>query len=165
MRAYARRSNYSFPWAEKKSKQIRRKLGVQTIEEAVEMSELAGLEGRIGGLEKKLDDAISKLAAAATPQQVNNATDSVRSIQDELRARGLTLGDLDEAAARKQDAKIDERVAAALKLRDEQTAEEARLAAEGGGDGGGDGDGDGDGDGAGSKRDGLGGVRNLLGGS
>lgn len=158
MRDYARRSNYSFPWAEKKSKQIRRKLGVTTIGEAVEMSDLAGFETRLSGLEQQLKEGLAAITAAVTPAEVKGAESSVRSIQDELRARGLTLGDLDEAAARKQDAKIDERVADALKRRDEQAAEEARLAAEAEGDGDDD---DSNGGIVSRVRDGLGGVRNV----
>lgn len=152
LKEFASSRAYSERWAKWKSKAIRDKLGVASIREAVEMSEYAGLEGRIGGLERKLDDAISALTAAVTPKEQDAAKATIRDLKDELRLRGLTEKDLDEAAERKQAAKIDERVAAALKLRDEEAAAAAAA----------NGDGEELEPTFGEKiRDGLGGIRNV----
>lgn len=154
---YARRINYSRPWAEWMRGKIRYKLGVERIGEAVKLSEYAGLESRFNALESKLDSALEKLTQATTPKQERDAR---ADINDLLASRGLTTKDLDALADAKFSDKIDARVAAVLAAREEEAA---RLAAEA--DDGTDDDADDD-DGAGRSGvqkvlDGLGGIKNV----
>jgi len=157
-RSYARRNNYSTKWAEWKSRAIRRRLGVATLREAVEVSEVAGLETKVADLSRKLDAALDAFAKATTPAEKESTGDRVESsasaLQAELRARGLTMKDLDEKAEEKFQSRVDARVRAALEERDRVAAEEAeaRAAEEASGKGKGTLD---------KIVDGLGGVRNV----
>lgn len=119
---YARRNHYSESWAKKKSRRIKDLLGATTIGEALAMSDLAGIERGLADLGRKFDDALKALQAAATPAATSAATDTIRDLREELRLRGLTEKDLDEAAARKRDEAIDARVQAALDARDAAAA-------------------------------------------
>jgi hypothetical protein len=142
---YARRLNYSVPWAKWKSKQVRAKLGAATIGEAVAMTEvtrsdLSDLERRItesvSATISKLTEGLARPSADDAPTKQSAASD----LASELRLRGLTLKDLDAAA----EAKFNERVAATVdaKLAEREAAAEAERKAKeaeenGGGDEGG----------------------------
>jgi len=133
-KAYAARLNYSPAWAEWMSRKVRQKLDVGTIGEAVEMSEFAGLEGRLNDLSRKLDSALEAFSKATTPAEKEAATAKAEGAQAdlsaELRLRGLTLKDLDALQEQKFQAKVDERISAQLAERDKVAAEEAAAAAE-----------------------------------
>jgi len=139
---------------------VRRKLGVATLREVREVSEVAGLETKVADLARKLDTALEAFAKATTPaeKETTGARVEERSqdLAAELRLRGLTLKDLDQLAAAKFDEKVDARVRAALEERDKLAAEEAEAkAAE-------EAAGDGKAKSLGEKIvDGLGGVRNV----
>jgi hypothetical protein len=115
--SYARRIGYSGKWAEWKSKEIRRKLGVTSMKEALAVSELTAEEiAEIRKLKKELEEAKRDLAAAKTPGQRASAREDVAEaksdLDDELRRRGLTRADLDELQQKKEDDRIDARIAA-----------------------------------------------------
>lgn len=148
---YAKRINYSIPWAKWMSGKVRKKLGVPTLKEAVKVSEFADLERKLTGQIEALANAVRE---AVTPKE---KADAGANLDHELKLLGLTRKDLEAAATAKQEALIDSRVDAALTAREEAAkakAEEEAAAAEVDSV-------DGESTVMDKVRDGLGGVRNI----
>lgn len=163
VREFARMHNYSHDWAKWKSREIRRKLGVQTLREAMEMTDGdAGISradfDKLAGVVQATQDAIADLAKAVTPGQRSDAQAQVqaRELDEKEMAKrlGVSLDDVrkireenDYQAFRKHQERLDkERADAAAAAAANENSE---------------GDGKGDGDG-GRLVDGLGGISNLL---
>lgn len=149
---YAAGLNYSWSWAKWMSGRVRQKLGVDTMREAVRVSEYADEIKRLGD---RLEDLAGAVARATTPQQREQARSG---LDDELKLRGLTLNDLDALRESKENDRIAAAVDAALQRRDEEKAKAdaeaaAADAAEEEGNEGGEGGSLGD-----RVRDGLGGI-------
>jgi len=160
--AYAARIHYSKDWAKWKSRQIRDKLGVATIKEAIRLADEAGVtRAEFDGLMKAVaqtNEAIAKLAEAASPSEKEHAQAQVqaRELDEKEMAKrlGISLDDVKKIRDENDFAKFK---AHQERLEKERAEADAAAAAAGNGDGGEEGDGE---DG-GSVLDGLGGVFNL----
>lgn len=155
---FAREHGYSRHWPKWKSRQIRRRFGVATLEEAFRLSEITREEfDSIRRGQEELRDAIRRLDTARTPEAQRDARADVRDaradLDTELRRRGLSEADLDKLQDEKEYEKFKARQArldqereeeAAKKAEADAKAEEERLAKEA----------------EEKKRDGLGGRRN-----
>lgn len=108
---YAREHHFSTHWAKWTSRNIRHKLGVDTLEEAVAVSETereavsrADFD-KLTGLVTKLGDAIEDLAKAG-PARREEARETVREreldVKDHAKALGLTLEDVERLKGEKE---------------------------------------------------------------
>lgn len=152
---YARTHGYSTAWAKWKSKQIRAKLGVQTIGEAVTMSstenengvsraDFEKLTGLVGKLASSIEDLIERPSDQGAQQQV---VQRELDVKDHAKALGLSVEDVTklleekdyEKFRRNADRLEAERVAAETEEEETEEAEEGT-----------------------SVLDGLGGIGNLV---
>ena len=146
-REYARRHSYSYAWAEWKSKEIRRKLGVHTLGEAIQMSEgasegvgkadFARLESLVGKLGDALEDLI-RAKPADQPAAQQQVAQRELDAKDHAKALGLDMKDVE--------AMLGEKDYARFKANQDRLDKE-RAEAEGDGE---------------PQRDGLGGILNLA---
>ncbi len=100
---YARRISYSVWWAKKKSRQVRAKLGVASIEEALAVSEGLGegiTRAEFDGLQRtmgQLADALEQLQRAK-PADQPAAQAQVREreldVKDHAKALGISVDDV-----------------------------------------------------------------------
>jgi hypothetical protein len=158
MAAYAREHGYTLHWAKWKSRSVRRRLGVDTIGEAIAaMADEDGVSRgefeKLMGLVGKLGDSVDELArrpdSQAARQQV---AERQVSLKDHAAALGLTLEDVEKLKGEQEY----ERFKAMQQRLSEETALEDDADDEG--------EGEDEGDGKGSVRtfvDGLGGIRNV----
>ena len=149
---YARSHSYSLPWAKWKSREVRRKLGVSTIGEAVAaMAEIN--EGvsradfdKLTKLVNGLGEAVEDLARARPSEQPaaqQQVQERQLDLKDHAKARGLSLADVE----RLKEEKDYERFKTFLdRYEHEEPEEEPENGATSLGD---------------KIRDGLGGIRNV----
>lgn len=127
--AYAREHGYSNAWAKWKSKEVRRKLGVPTIREAIAMStgenetgvsraDFEKLTSLVGSLGESIDELTKRPADQGAQQQVRERE---LDVKDHARALGLSLDDVqklkdekDYDRFRKMQERLDTERAAAL---------------------------------------------------
>ena len=155
---YARRNNFSLAWGSWKSREVRRKLGVATIREAVRMSEQEK-EGvsrsdfdKLTGLVAKLGDAIEDLAKRPNePAAQQQVRERELDVKDHAKALGLTLDDVERLKGEKEYERFKAMQERLERERDEELDDD---------DGGGDGNGAGKG-GIGQVLDGLGGLSGV----
>lgn len=157
---YSRDHDYSVAWGKWKGREIRRKLGVATLEEAIRVSQGEPEPGvsradfdRLSGLVEKLGDSLEELAQAR-PAEQPAARAEVRerelSLKDHAKALGLSLADVELL---KEERDYERFRAMQERLEAERAEEAAEAAASGGND---------EGKGAGQRiLDGLGGIRNV----
>ena len=124
LRECARRLGYSDHWAKWISRRVRKRLGVNTLEEALAVSDLAGFERRLSDLDSKLSQLADAVLSAVTPQAKESARDDLAS---ELKLRGLTLKDLDALREQRESERVNAAVEAALKRREEEAAAKAAV--------------------------------------
>ena len=101
---YAREHDYSVAWGKWKGREIRRKLGVSTLEEAIRVSQgepesvsRADFD-KLSGLVERLSDSLEELASAR-PAEKAEARAEVRerelTLKDHAKALGLSLADVE----------------------------------------------------------------------
>lgn len=153
---YARRLGYSESWGKQKSRRIKRKLGVETIGEAVAMSEAASEVtkadfDKLTGLVSRLGEAVEELAKRPSDQaQQQVVRERELDVKDHAKALGISLDDVQ----RLKEEKDYDRFKAMQARLDKEREEEAAAAGEG--------DDNGDTRGLGERiLDGLGGVTNV----
>jgi hypothetical protein len=154
---YARAHDYSRDWGKWKSREIRRKLGVDTIEEAlaamrdddddgVSRADFDKLTGMVGKLGEALEE-LTKRPGDAGAQQ--NVRERELDVKDHAKALGLSLEDVEKLKGEKEYERFK---AMQDRLDAERAAED-------------DDEDDENGNGAGGLgqqiRDGLGGIRNV----
>lgn len=149
---YTREHGYSKPWGKWKSREIRRKLGVQTIEEAIaamgvdddgvskaDFDKLTGLVGKLG-------DAVEELTKRPNDaNQQQQVRERELDVKDHAKALGLSLEDIERVKGEKEYANF-------KKMQDRLDAEREEEEGEGGNGAGSLGD---------RIRDGLGGITNV----
>ena len=150
---YGREHSYSRDWGKWKSREIRRKLGVSTIEEALQLmaQEDEGVSKadfeKLTGLVGKLGDAIEELAKRpADPAQQQQVRERELDVKDHAKALGVSLEDVEKIRGEKE---YEKWLAFEKRRIEEEEAEEG-----GNGSAGGKSLGD-------TIRDGLGGIRNV----
>lgn len=159
---YARQHGFSRHWAKWKSRSLRERLGVATLEEAIQLmdDDEAGVSradfDRLTQLVDGLGDAVEALTRAA-PEDRNGARHEVQqrqlSLKDHAKALGLSLADVEKLQ--------EERDYGRFKKWTDRLAAEKAAALEAEGDDDDEDDDDGD-DGVGRRiLDGLGGIRNV----
>ena len=134
---YARRSHYSIRWAKWKSAEVRRKLGVKTIGEAIAMSETApeGVSKADFEALRQMIDATNKavmdLSEASTAREKEEGKEEVRVREMDEREMAKKLGiSLDDVSKIREEReyerykKFEERRAA--ELAEEEGSEEER---------------------------------------
>ena len=150
---YGREHGYGRDWGKWKSREIRRKLGVATIEEAVakmsstddgpskaDFDKLTGLVGKLG-------DAVDELVKRPNdPGQQQQVRERELDVKDHAKALGLSLEDVEKIRGEKE---YEKWLAFEKRRIEEEEAEEG-----GNGSAGGKSLGD-------TIRDGLGGIRNV----
>jgi len=107
--AYERRNDYSLAWGWWKSREVRRKLGVATIREAVRMSEQEK-EGvsrsdfeKLTGLVAKLGDSIEELAKRPNDfGRQEQVRERELDMKDHAKALGLSLDDVEKLKGEKE---------------------------------------------------------------
>lgn len=106
--AYARRNNYSPDWAKWMSKQIREKLDVHTLREAVTMAEenegvSRGDFDKLFGAFTKLSDTVEELAKRPNdPAAQQQVRDHELDVKDHAKALGLSLDDVEKLKDEKE---------------------------------------------------------------
>jgi uncharacterized protein YdiU (UPF0061 family) len=129
--AFAREHHYSVSWAQWKSKQIRERLGVQTMGEVIRsVSEMTADErAEARQLIRELREAKAELEKAKTPAAKEEAREDIRDAEADLRklaaASGVSVEDLKKLQAEKRYAENKD-----FQSRYESEREAERLAAE-----------------------------------
>ena len=113
--AYARRKNYSRDGAKWKSKAVRKKLGVDTLGEAIQMSEgasegvgkadFARLESLVGKLGDALEDLI-RAKPADQPAAQQQVAQRELDAKDHAKALGLDMKDVEAMLGEKDYARF-----------------------------------------------------------
>lgn len=158
--AYARRNSFGSDWARWKSREVRHKLGVDTIEEAIEamgdddQSVSKSDFDKLTGLVTRLGESLEEFARAR-PHEQPAAREQVQQreldVKDHAKALGLSVEDIEKLKGEKEFARFRE-------MQDRLDAERA----EEGDDGVDDADANGAGKTLGEKvRDGLGGITGV----
>ena len=152
---YARAHDYSRDWGKWKSREIRRKLGVDTIEEAlaamrddddgVSRADFDKLTGMVGKLGDALEELTKKPGDSGAQQ---NVRERELDVKDHAKALGLSLEDVEKLKGEKE----------YERFKTMQDRLDAERAAEDDDDDSGNGGGTGIGQ---QIRDGLGGIRNV----
>lgn len=155
-RDYAARQHYGPDWAKWKSRRIRRILGVDTIREAIRMSESEAVSrgefDTLVSLINRLGESMEKLAERPndTGQQQVVARREL-DVKDHAKALGLTVEDVEKLKGEKEYARF-------RAMQERLDAERAAAEEEEGGE---EEDGEGEQSGLGKVLDGLGGITNV----